>query len=412
MKQLFRALSFMLAVAFPFLLLTPHPAAASNCACLDGNGDDACGDPTDTPVADNDWLKGPGVGLGGNFAGSTFVVPAGCSYVVTTAPSGGIVVRADRIVLRGSIVSTPAGGEGILFIATGDILVDQVDAAAARPRLESGGANKLSPTVLANAAIAKSSVGLKAGGTCNIGNADLRGNPLTGAGQVGIQCAGDIDIHGSTVLAAGVDIQSLTGAIDAAATAGAVPPIGIECDDPAKNLAGNGNNNGMLDAGDFPCQLAFNNQADVINVCVPEPAVLPNEIRALNNPLVMIAATDLRLDSPTAPGNLLEGRFLINLVAEDGKVDADNAIITNHASGAPLGGARIFVFADPDTVVRVPVLKEKSTSAAPAGNIEIEGACFTSANDVRIGAGSVLVGTPAAAPCAQLADFIPVASGP
>jgi hypothetical protein len=411
MRQLIWGLALFIAAGFPVLLTTPFTAvAAPGCACLDGNADDACGDVTDTVVDDNDWLKGPAVGLGGNFGAATFVLPAGCNVLVTTAPSGGIRVNAGRIVVRGTFVSTPSGGEGVIFISTGDILVNQVDTLANRPRIESGGANKLLNN-LANFAVAKASVGLKAGGTCNIGNADLRGNPVAASGQVGIGCVGEVDIHGSTILAAGVDIQSLTGRIDATATAGALPAIGIECDDPTKNLTGNGDNNGVLDAPDFPCQLAFNNQADIINVCVPDPAVSPNEIRALNNPLEMVAKLDLKLDSPTAPGNLIEGRFLVNLVSEDGNVDTDNATITNHDAGPPLGGAKIFVFADPASVTRAPVLKEKSFGPS-AGNIEVQGACYVSANDVRIGTGSVLVGTPAGPPCAQLGDFINVLNGP
>jgi hypothetical protein len=137
--------------------------------------------------------------------------------------------------------------------------------------------------------------------------------------------------------------------------------------------------------------------------------VSPNDLRALNNPLVMIAFTNLLLDSPTSPGNLLEGRFLVNLVAENGKVDTDNATITNHATGSPLGGARIFVFADPATVNRSPVLKEKSFGPS-TGNIEIQGACYTSFNPIFYG--GVLVGTPAPPRCAPIGDFTAGASGP
>jgi hypothetical protein len=63
-------------------------------------------------------------------------------------------------------------------------------------------------------------------------------------------------------------------------------------------------------------------------------------------------------------------------------------------------------------VNRVPVLKEKSFGPS-TGDIEIDGACYVSANDIFFGQGSTLVGTPsAAAGCAQLGDFTPVLNGP
>jgi hypothetical protein len=410
MRQVIWGLTVLLMVGLPVLAAAPRPAeAAPGCACLDNNDNNVC-DGGDTILDDNDWLKGPGVGLGGNFIGSNFLIPAGCSIVVTSAPSGGIRVTADKVSIKGSLNSTPTGGEGVLFTSLGDIFVEQV-AAGSRPHVESGGINKLA-NVLANAAVAKSSVAFKAAGACTFLNADLIGRPIHGSGQVGIQCQGDLDIHGSTILAAGVDIQSLTGVIDATATAGAVPVIGIECDDPTKNLTGNGNNNGVVDGPDFPCQLAFNNQGDIINVCVPEPPVTPNDIRALNNPLVMIAEGDLKLDSPTFPGNVLEGRFRIKLVSVTGTLDTDNATISNHLSGTPLGGATISLVADPTVVNRAPVLKEK-TFGPNGGNIEIDGACIgVAGRPVFFSLGSALVGTPAPPPCAQLPDFVPVLNDP
>ena len=57
-------------------------------------------------------------------------------------------------------------------------------------------------------------------------------------------------MRGSQIVAAGVDIQSLTGTIDAAAAAAGGELSLLRCDDPAQNP--NGNGNGILDAGDFP----------------------------------------------------------------------------------------------------------------------------------------------------------------
>lgn len=390
MRQLVWGLAMVLSAGLPFLASAPQPAlAAANCACLDMNGDDACGNPADIVVNDSDWLKGPLSGAGGNFPGKTFVVPAGCSIILDTAPKGGVVINAQRVVFRGEFRSTPTGGEGLQLNASQDIVVEQASAPAARPHLESGGANKLA-TTLANAAIAKSSVALKAGGSCSISNADLRGNPVTGSGQVGIQCAGTITLSGTSVIAAGIDIQSLTGAINGNASPS--PGPGPQCTS-------------------FPCVVPFASTAAIDAFCTPPspPPGVPNQIQALNNPLVMIAATDLRLDTPSAPGNLIEGRFLINLVAVNGNVQTANATVTNHNSGPPAGGAKIWVFADPTTVARSPVLKEKSTGPS-IGTIGIGNACYRSFNVVRYG--GVLSGTPAPPPCEPLDHFTPVASGP
>lgn len=407
MKKLAWAIALL--VGFLPLVMTPAPAhAVLTCACLDTDADEAC-TVADTFLDDADWLKGPTVGLGGNFPGQTFLLPAGCSITTTLAPKGGVVVNAAKIIIRGTYLSTQNGGEGTQFNATGDILVDQVDPAANRPKIESGGINKLLTGVLANAAVAKSSVALKAGGICRIINADLRGNPVLASGQIGIQCHDEIDIHGSTMVAAGIDIQSLTGAIDATATAGISPPAGIECDVPVaaggKNQTA-GNNNGVLDAGDYPCTITFqavggapfNDQ--IIEFCEADPPVSPNRFEALNNPLVMIAQLDLKLDSPSAPGNFVGGRFDVFLVSATGRVDLDNAEVVNINQ---LGGARIYVTASPASVTRIPVLKEKWTGPS-AGNIEIDGTCFTSFSDVLYGQGATLVGTPAPPPCKQVPD--------
>lgn len=417
MKKLAWAIALLVGF-LPIVMAPVGPAhAVLTCACLDVDADEAC-TVADTFLDDSNWLKGPTVGLGGNFPGQTFLLPAGCSVTTTLAPKGGVVVNAAKIIIRGTYLSTQSGGEGTQFNATGDVLVDQVDPLANRPKIESGGINKLPTGVLANAAVAKSSVALKAGGICRIINADLRGNPVLASGQVGIQCNGEVDIHGSTVVAAGIDIQSLTGAIDAAATGGPQPPAGIECDVPVALGGLNqtaGNNNGVLDAGDYPCTVTFPAgggpflNSHIIDFCEADPAVAANTFQALNNPLVMIAQLDLKLDSPSYPGNFVGGRFAVHLMSATGKVDVDNADVQNINQ---LGGAKIFITAIPTSLTRIPVLKETWTGPS-TGNIEINGTCFVSFNDVFHGTGTTLVGTPAPPPCKQLPDgFTAVLNGP
>lgn len=396
-------LTLLVVAGIPAVILAPPEARAHNCACLDGNGDDACGNVADTPIDDNDWLKGPAVGLGGNFGGATFVVPAGCDHTVTSAPGGGIHVIAGRLVFGGILLSTPNGGEGVLFQIAGDIVLQP------GADIESGGINKL-PNVLANAAVAKSSVGLQAGGTCTIEGATLRGRPETGSGQVGIGCQGLITIHGSNIIAAGVDIQSFTAAIDASCAPGQNQGGGT-C--PA-NGAGSA-------CTSFPCTVTFNSINDVCAFCAPTVSDC-NLIDAVNNPLVMIAKGDLNLGATTVgpPRNTFESRFLMNLVSEDGNVILDNALVTNAITGTPSGGAKIFVFANPGSVARAPLFKEKSFGPS-TGTISIDGTCFESINKIRIGEDDAnpnppfvqLLGTPEAPPCAQNpADFLEVLNGP
>jgi hypothetical protein len=196
----------------------------------------------------------------------------------------------------------------------------------------------------------------------------------------------------------------MTDTIDARVSSG-VP--GIWCDDPDKNLTpGKGNGNGVLDDGDFPCAPDIPNAAAIAAFCAPAGG--PNDIRALNNPLVMVAEKDLLIDSPFPDSrNNIEGHFHILLAAVTGNVDQRNSKVTNHPGvGEPPGGAEIWEFASPVSVRRYPVLKEKAFGPC-TGTIFIEGACKESPNPVRYC--GVLVGTPDPA-C--LADFVPVTSGP
>jgi hypothetical protein len=418
MRQLLWGLALGLAAGLPLLFITPAPAVAQTCtACLDGNGDGLCGNAADTVVPDSDWLNGTGSGAGGNFPGATFVLPPGCSKIVTTAVSGGIRVNARRIFLRGQLTSTPTGGLGMLFTATEDIQVDQVSGFA-RPKLESGGANTLTNNA-ANAGVAKASVGLRAGTSCNLFNADLTANPITvsGSGQIGIQCNGRIDLHGNSMLASGIDIQSLNGPIMAFGSVS--QPRGIECDSSALNSTA-GNNNNQVDAGDFTCTMTFASEQAKTDFCDAGPGLPPNIFRARGNPLVMIAKTDIRLDNPTYPGNIGIGFYNILLIAQDGNIDTTNADLLNHLPTPIIpADAGIFVFANPASVARSPVLDESATGPN-TGNLTIAGACYQSAKVVSFGTTSGNpIGTPKAGQssinttlCKQFFEFVPVVSGP
>ena len=55
-----------------------------------------------------------------------------------------------------------------------------------------------------------------------------------------------------------MNIQSLTGEINASGSGGGgggLLSLVALCDNPATNLAGNGNHNNIADAPDFPCSL-------------------------------------------------------------------------------------------------------------------------------------------------------------
>lgn len=422
MKKLVFVLVMMLTTGFPLFLVTPQDAAAHDCACLDGNGDDLCGNVADTPVADDDWLKGPLVGFGGNFPGSTFVVPTGCNHTVGTAPKGGIRVTAARVVFDGELLSTPNGGEGVLFTA------DNACVVSSGAEIVSGGVNKLLPGVAGNEAIAKSSVAFKCGTTCDITGATLRSTDgtLFASGKVGIQCGDDIRICGSTIRAAGVNIQSSNGKIDAS-VGGAGGPAGIACDDPVQNLvngpASPGDGDGTLEntADDFPCQIQFNNQGDIATFCGPVDPCGPNTIEARNNPLIMISKLDLDLSGQAGSENRLTGVFRVTLAAEDGNIDTSHTFINNGPN--PPGGAKIWLFADPtgvpNDVIRLPVDHEDFFGPS-SGTTDIASACYESPNPVQVGDDTnppalpvPVIGVPDGVPCKQNdgTGFVPVLNG-
>jgi hypothetical protein len=124
----------------------------------------------------------------------------------------------------------------------------------------------------------------------------------------------------------------------------------------------------------------------------------------------MIAAKDLDVR-----GASLVGRYRVTLAAEDGNLLTQGAVI-DHGQQVNLsvpGGARIWLFADPTAVVRLPVDREDFLGPS-AGSTNITGACYKSPNPVRVGQNGVgainLIGAPAAPPCKQNngVDFLPV----
>ncbi len=362
-KLLTRQLSIALLLFVAGLVLAiPRPAPAQDCACFDTDNNGTC----DVTVTNAQLLGGPVSNLA-----SAFVIPAGCEITLNSAPGGGVRVTARRIVVEGSLFSTPTGGEGVLFTATEDIRL------LPGSSIVSGGANKLSTTGTGNEAIAKASVGLKAGTTCTLLGTFLKGNPTTGSGQVGIQCREEIAIHGSQIIASGIDIQSLSGEIDASGSGpgGSAQLRGLACDDPDQNP--HGNDNGVLDAGDFPCRFNFSDPLSAGLTAISDFCGPPNVIQALNNPLVIISRANLNIS-----GAELLGNFSILLFAENGNMDASSSTISNGPS--PPGGATISMVADPAGVNRLPVLKETATGPF-AGIIDVDRACITSPNPIGFG---------------------------
>jgi len=376
----FVCLAALVLTAFLFI---PAEVQAHPCACRDVDGDGKCG-PGDIPIDDAQWLGG--VQLVDHVNG--FVVPETCSHVLTTAPVGGVRVTAKRIVFSGSLAITPPGGSGVLLVADEDLVLTPGSSIIA------GGVNNLSTTLAANIAIARASVALKAGTTCRLLGTFLRGNPVSGFGQVGIQCGDDITIVGSEIVAAGIDIQSLRGDVDASHSA-LGPAISLRrCDDSRQNP--NGNDNGVIDDGDFPCSLTLPGPLaaghDAVNAfCSP-----PNVIRALNNPLVVVSAGDADFGLPGV-GNELESRYRITIIAENGDVDLRNATLTNAIPPVvPPGGPIISIFADPAGVTRFPLFREAATGPF-SGAIDVTGACFQSPNPVQLN--GAVTGAPAGPGC-------------
>ena len=136
---------------------------------------------------------------------------------------------------------------------------------------------------------------------------------------------------------------------------------------------------------------------------------------AFNDPLIMIAGAGAG-NNLDVQGASIVGRYRVALAAEDGNLNTQNAIIDHgeQLGLTPPGGAKIFLFANPTTVVRLPVDREDFFGPS-AGSTNILGACYRSPNPVQVGrdgGGAInLLGAPAPPPCLQLVDFVPVLNG-
>jgi hypothetical protein len=220
-------------------------------------------------------------------------------------------------------------------------------------------------------------------------------------------------------------MQSLTGMIDARSTGAATfVTLGESCDDSAKNLApGGGNDNGLVDAADFPCMLDLGAlypgtvtfaDKDALRMFCDLPTG-PNAFIAFNDPLIMIAATTLDLRGHAAPGGAgdtqLTGRYRVTLAAIAGDVLLQHTQI-NHGSVPYPGGAVITLASRPTAANRVDNDTEDFYGPFTGGVYNVDSACLKSGQKARYGdlAASV-VGTPDAAPCKQVPlGFLPMAN--
>jgi hypothetical protein len=422
---LFILLSALLAVVQPGMAW-----AAADCAFEDVN-DNGIFDAGDSIVTDAQWIGGVA------FATKhPFVVPPGCvlpDLVALPAPLFGVQVTATKITFLGNLNYIPPGGKGVLFIADpaqvplpaglGDGSITIGDGVASNVKIEAGGRNGMSLTSIP--AVPQKAIGLIAAGACTINSAQLIGNRPIQDTKIGILCNGDITIRQATIRGSKINIQSLTGKIDARSFA-AVPgnTLADACDDPALNLVGGGgapgNNNGILDAGDFPCQInfaalppspVFNNAAALLAFC-QDPLLVGgrNIFQAFNDPLIMIAKLDLELRGVDGGETEVLGKYRVTLAAEDGNINTAHTFI-NHGVPPP-GGAKIFLFANPASVVRLPVDREDFFGPS-TGTIDITSACYESVNNVQVGqdAGGLLnlIGTPDGPPCKQNpGGFVPI----
>jgi hypothetical protein len=288
--------------------------------------------------------------------------------------------------------------------------------------IRAGGVNALPANTIA---VAQKSVALVGTGECAFNLAEIRGNAPIQDTRVGILCTGDITFRDTTVIGSRMNIQSLAGHINAGGS-GVVNggfSLAALCDDPATNTTGNGNNNGLIDAADFPCtvnlpaSVSFADADELAAAC--EPVARPpgkNVFHAFNDPLIMIAGAGEGNDVDVRGASII-GRYRVTLAAEDGNLLTQNAVI-DHGEQLGLvspGGARIWLFADPTTVVRLPVDREDFLGPS-AGTTDVTDACYQSPNPVRVGQdGGGLInvnGVTAPPPCKQNpADFVPVLNG-
>lgn len=401
-----RVLMFVLATSA--VLLALGSASAQDCACRDTNHNGIC-DVGETIVPKTQWI-GPGAI---DIRPASFTIPKDCDFILSTSPSKPIQVTAANHFLFGDITIGGNGGQGVLFIALADgdaakghIVVG--DAANAVLNWKVPGQNKLIDKQPANTAIAKASIGFKADHTCTISNAYLEAQPIAGSAQIGMQCGDDILFRKATLYTSGFDIQSLNGAIDLSNVSASGPPETARwCDLDDDGIA------------DLPCTITTEDQRSSFCTGTPEfplpspgAGAGPNSLRAVANPGVLVAKTAIRAQSDSAAPssqNLIEGRYALTIIAEDGTIDLTNAKVTNTTNFQ--SGSKIWLAADPGLVDRysLGILKEKFYGDC-TGSVTVNAStCLFSPNPILV-CGTVVGGPPSStSPCRS--DMTPVASG-
>jgi hypothetical protein len=420
-----RVRPFFLAAITLLTVIGATQAYGVDCAFEDVN-DNGIFDGGDVLVPDAAWLGGAAF-----VSNNPFVVPLGCDKTLVGGPAvtQGVRVTATKITFLARLEYMPVGGRGVVFIAdpsavpaaglgNGDLTVGNGVSLAL---IRAGGVNALPANTIA---VAQKSVALVGTGECSFNVAEIRGNAPVQNTKVGILCTGDITFRNTFVIGSKVNIQSLTGDIDAGGSGGGSGAFSLAdlCDDPATNLTGNGNQNDISDAGDFPCQLNlsglvdFADQAALLAACQPTQPPGANRFHAFNDPLIMIAGAGASNDVDVRGGSLV-GLYRVTLAAEDGNLLTQGAFIDHGEQLGlnPPGGAKIWLFADPTSVVRLPVDREDFLGPS-AGSSNVQDACYRSPNPVQVGrdAGGLInvVGVTPPSPCKQNpADFVPVLNG-
>lgn len=393
----------MVVVTLLLIMVSPRPGrAASDCACRDANHNGSC-DPGEAILPQSGWI-GPGAV---DIRPDSFTIPENCDLMLAGGISKPIQVTAENIFLFGDIIIGGNGGQGVLFIAAADLVVGDV----AKPRInwKVPGQNKLIDKLAANTAIAKASIGFKAGHDCLISNAYLEAQPIGGSAMIGMQCARDIYFRNAELYTSGFDIQALTGGIDASNISSQGTTTEIRWCDP--ELDGTIN---------LPCTISTVEELSsvcdgtVVMVSLSGTGAGVNKIRAVANPGVLAARGDIRLQSDSAAPssqNLVEARYALTVISEQGDIDLTNAKISNTNNAQ--SGSKLWLAAGPATVDRysLGVLKEKFYGGCSQGRdiVYSAGTCMQSPNPINVCGDLVGSGLSGVWPCRT--DVVPVTTG-
>jgi hypothetical protein len=390
-----------LALALSAGAALPGVSDAQDCACRDANHNGVC-DGGEATIPRATWF-GPGPL---DVRPDSFTIPESCDFLLGGVNKPVQVTAANHF-LFGNLNVAGNGGQGVLFIADNNIVVGDVT----KPRVEwrVPGQNKLIDKQPANTAIAKASIGFKTLlGSCAISNAYLEAQPIGGSAQIGMQCAGDIVFRNADLFTSGFDIQSLNGMIDASNVSSGGPPQSARwCDI---------DDDGVVD---LPCSVSTADQLSSVCTGSPEfPVPTPgagagvNKIRGVANPAVMVAKTGITVRSDSAAvtsQNVLEGRYSLTLIAEDGDIDLTNAKLSNTTNFQ--SGSRLWAAANPGRVERFVfgILKEKFFEGCTGQITFSEGTCFHSPNPPRVCGSTAGAGPSSTPPCRD--DLDPVVQG-